>query len=235
MGSLALDVEFVVAPDGADGGGPLVVVGPNGAGKSSLLLALLGALPIERGRVEVGGHVLVDTARGVRVPIEERRLGYVPQDYGLFPHLTVGENVAFVARRGPARERPESEREATRLVAELGLAHLAGRRPLTLSGGEKQRVALARALAARPRALLLDEPLAALDVRSRGEVRAFLCETLRALGLPSIVVTHEPADARALGGQVLVLEGGKVTQRGAWSDLVRAPATAFVEALTRAE
>ena len=201
-GPWLLDVELETS-------GTLVVVGPNGAGKTTLLLALLGALKPKSGRVEVDGVSLFD------LPVEERRLGFLPQDYALFPHLTVEENVAFGG--GPAR------------LAELQLEPLRARKPATLSGGEKQRVALARALAVSPRALLLDEPLAALDVQSRRSVRAFLAAYLKQLALPTLVVTHDLEDAKALGGDLVVLEQGKVVQRGTFDELAARPATAFVE------
>jgi molybdate transport system ATP-binding protein len=119
------------------------------------------------------------------------------------------------------------------VLTDLAIAELAERRTRSLSGGEKQRVALARALCVRPRALLLDEPLAALDVHARREVREFLARYLRELGLPTIVVTHDPADAQALGSEIVVLERGRITQRGTWGDLVRAPGSRFVEEFTQ--
>jgi molybdate transport system ATP-binding protein len=213
-------------------GGTLVVVGPNGAGKTSLLSLLLGVLPCEHARIQVGDAVLLDTGAGIDVPLEERRLGYVPQDYALFPHLSVAENIAFAVRSGwrGRRQSPlEVDQQVNAALRQLGVTQLGGRSPQMLSGGEKQRVALARALSVRPRALLLDEPLAALDVHARREVRTSLAETLKALGLPTIVVTHDPADARLLGQRIMVLESGRVTQVGAWAELVDRPASRFVE------
>jgi molybdate transport system ATP-binding protein len=216
VGGVSLEVELQTGP------GTVVLVGPNGAGKTSLLRQVLGVAPAARGRVVSDGEVLLDTAAGVDVPVERRRLGYVPQHYALFPHLTVRENVEFGAP-SPAR--------VVALLEELELAPLARRRPVGLSGGERQRVALARALAAEPRALLLDEPLAALDVRSRAQVRVFLAAYLEKLALPAIVVTHDAADARALGKRVAVLESGRITQIGTWEELTRAPASPFVAQL----
>lgn len=208
----------------------LVLIGPNGAGKSSLLSAILGALPVERGRIAVREAVLLDTAAGIDEPIERRRLGYLPQDYALFPHLSVRENVAFaLASASPTRDRDERTLQVDALLAELGLEALAERSTRALSGGEKQRVALARALSIAPRALLLDEPLAALDVHSRAEVRAFLAAYLAKLALPTIVITHDAADARQLGSQLAALEDGKITQLGTWQELKAAPRTRFVE------
>ncbi|HTN83481.1 MAG TPA: ABC transporter ATP-binding protein [Sorangium sp.] len=214
------------------GGGTLALVGPNGAGKTSLLSVLLGVLPVERGRVEVGAAVLLDTARGLDVPVEERRIGYVPQDYALFPHLTVRENVAFAVRSAASGRGGAARAERVdAMLNELGVAAHAGRRTQALSGGEKQRVALARALSVSPRALLLDEPLAALDVHSRREVRAFLAGYLRALSIPTVVVTHDASDARLLGHRIAVLEAGRVTQTGTWDELAARPASRFVEEL----
>ncbi|WP_437652636.1 ABC transporter ATP-binding protein [Sorangium sp. So ce1182] len=229
VGRLLLDAQIDT------GGGTLALVGPNGAGKTSLLSVLLGVLPVERGRVEVGAAVLLDTARGVDVPVEERRIGYVPQDYALFPHLSVRENVEFAVRSAPPRrsvvDRAARAERVDAMLNELGIAAHAGRRTQALSGGEKQRVALARALSVSPRALLLDEPLAALDVHSRREVRAFLAGYLRALALPTIVVTHDASDARLLGHRIAVLEAGRVTQTGTWDELAARPASRFVEEL----
>ncbi|MCC7074497.1 MAG: ATP-binding cassette domain-containing protein [Deltaproteobacteria bacterium] len=213
------------------GDGTLLLVGPNGAGKSTLLSLLLGALPCARGHIEVGGAVLFDDRTRVNVPIEARRFAYLPQDYGLFPHLSVRENLAFAVRCRAGRRDPTLDARVDDALAAFGLTSLAARRPRTLSGGEQQRVALARAVATRPRALLLDEPLAALDVAARQDVRASLVETLARLALPTVVITHDPADLRALGGRVVVLERGRVTQQGSLAELRARPATRFVEQL----
>ncbi|XYI00029.1 ABC transporter ATP-binding protein [Sorangium sp. So ce1128] len=226
VGRVRVDAEIET------GEGTLALVGPNGAGKTSLLSLLLGVLPVERGRVEVGGAVLLDTDAGVDVPVERRGIGYVPQDYALFPHLSVRENIEFAVRSDSSR-RSGAARAArvTAMLHDLGIAEHAHRRTQTLSGGEQQRVALARALSVSPRALLLDEPLAALDVHSRREVRAFLAGYLRALALPTIVVTHDAEDARLLGQRIAVLEAGRVTQAGTWEDLAARPGSRFVEEL----
>ncbi len=228
VGRLSLEVAFDSGP------GTLVLLGPNGAGKTTLLSLLLGVLRPGHGRIAVGDAVLYDSTERIDVPVESRRLGYVPQDYALFPHLTVRENIAFAWRSAAARGAPHAQAKADEARAVesalegLGIRALSDRRPDTLSGGEQQRVALARAISVSPRALLLDEPLAALDVHARGEVREFFAGTLERLAIPSIVITHDPADARLLGQRVLVLEAGRVTQSGTWDELVRAPATDFV-------
>ncbi len=239
VASLSLTMRLADADRSMDvaletGPGALVLLGPNGAGKSTLLRFALGLVPGATGRVTAGDDTLFDSARGVDVPLERRRLGYVPQRYALFSHLDVLGNVEFaLACAEPGRPSRERAQAARALLDRLGLQAFATRRPSTLSGGEQQRVALARALAGRPRALLLDEPLAALDVHARRDVRAFLAAWLDEVALPAIVVTHDAADARALGARVAVLEAGRVTQLGTWDDLARAPATPFIAALTR--
>jgi ABC-type sulfate/molybdate transport systems ATPase subunit len=223
LGALALDVAFeVTAP-------PLAVVGPNGAGKTTLLLALLGIVHPDDGQVVLGGRTLFDRRSAVSLPPEDRHIAYVPQDYGLFPHLSASENVQFaLGCRRPAPPAGQRRQEARALLDRLGAGGYADRRPAALSGGERQRVALARALATAPRALLFDEPFAALDVFARDEVRAYLRDRLADLGLPAVVVTHDRADVAALGADVLVVEAGRVTQHGPLSDLEARPATDYV-------
>ncbi len=226
IGRLAVDLELDTSP------GTLVLIGPNGAGKSSLLDLLLGVRQVDEGHIHVGGDVLLDTASGVALPVEERRIGYVPQDYALFPHLSVRANIDFaLAARGESPDRALAER-VDAVLRDLHLEGYGDRRIHALSGGEKQRVALARALSVRPRALLLDEPLAALDVHARREVREFLAGYLEDLSLPTIVVTHDAADARMLSHRIAVLEAGKLTQTGTWDQLATAPASRFVEEFT---
>jgi molybdate transport system ATP-binding protein len=221
-GALAIDVAFRTAD------APLVLAGPNGAGKTRALMMILGASRPARGRVTLDGTALYDGARGVDLPVEERRIGFLPQRYALFPHLDVLGNVAFGIAANPRAERLRRAREA---LDEVDAGALAARRPGELSGGETQRVALARALAARPRALLLDEPLAALDVSIRREMRRFLAARLRAWSIPTVIVTHDRADAEALEGDIVVIESGAVTQRGRLAELAAAPATEFVRQL----
>ena len=221
-GTLSIDVSFRAVA------APLVIVGPNGAGKTQTLMMILGASRPRRGRVILDGTPLFDDERGLDLPVEERRIGFLPQRYALFPHLDVLSNVGYGIAAASPQERRRLAREVLR---ELDAESLAERRPAELSGGETQRVALARALASRPRALLLDEPLAALDVSIRRDMRRFLAERLRAWSLPTVVVTHDCADAEALDGDVVVLEGGAVAQRGRLAELAAEPATAFVRQL----
>ena len=217
-GSFALSLSFSVEP-----GATLCVLGPNGAGKSTLLGAIAGTVPTS-GSVTVGDRELLG------IPVEERRVGYLFQEYLLFPHLGVLENVAFGPRvQGVARA--VANARAAEWLSRLGIRELADRRPSQLSGGQAQRVALARALAGEPEVLLLDEPLAALDVEVRDEVRAELAEHLAEWGGTAIVVTHDLADARALASDILVLEGGRATQHGTLGELVLHPATAYIRRL----
>jgi len=203
----------------------LVLAGPNGAGKSTTLKAILGAVRPERGRITIGGTEVFDAARALDVPTELRAIGYVPQAYALFPHLTALENAAF-GLRGPDRAA-----RARAMLERLGVADLAHRRPTSLSGGEQQRVALARALAPEPRLLLLDEPLAALDVVSRRQVRRFLADRLRSLEIPSIVVTHDIDDARTLGDRLAILERGRVVDSGDLTSVLKRRTSPFAAEL----
>lgn len=200
--------------------GLTALVGPNGAGKTTLLRSLLGDLEPTAGRIALGESVLFDAERRVDVPLERRRLGYVSQHPLLFPDLDVLDNVAFGLQGPQRRERAEG------LLATFGLERLARRPPDGLSGGERQKIALARALAPGPRALLLDEPFAALDADAHQELRRWLSDWLRTAGLPVLLVTHDANDVRALGAPILALEGGRVVLHGS-----PAPATPFLRAL----
>ena len=199
----------------------VALVGPSGAGKTSVLRAVAGLLRPRAGRIALDGRVWFDRELGIDLPPEERSVGFVFQDYALFPHLTVAGNVAFGARR------PVGE-----LLDRFGLAELARARPGELSGGERQRVALARALARDPAVLLLDEPLAALDAQTRASVRAELRGVLRELALPTLLVTHDFEDAAALASRAGVLSEGRLLQVGTPAELVAAPADQFVARFT---
>ncbi len=201
----------------------LALVGPSGAGKTTVLSAIAGLATPGDGRIALGEQVWFDARAGVRLPPERRSVGMVFQDYALFPHLSVRENVAF---GGTAR--------VDALLERMRIADLAGERPGSLSGGERQRVALARALAREPGVLLLDEPLAALDAHTRATVRAELQDVLAELRLPVIVVTHDFRDAAALADRAAVIVDGRVRQEGTVGALVEAPADAFVAAFTGA-
>jgi molybdate transport system ATP-binding protein len=219
-----LDVDLAVAP-----GEVVAVLGPNGAGKSTLLRAVCGLAPITSGEVRLGGRV-VDDGADVLVPPVERRIGMVFQDYRLFPHLRVVDNVAFGVRRDGLSK--AARRDVTiGWLERLGIADLAGRKPDRISGGQAQRVALARALAGDPVALLLDEPLAALDAGTRLDVRGELREHLHGFAGPTLLVTHDPLDALVLADRIVVLEDGRVTQEGLALDVARRPATDYVARL----
>nr|WP_269326515.1 ABC transporter ATP-binding protein [Kineosporia mesophila] len=208
----------------------LAVLGPNGAGKTTLLRALAGLLALREGHVEVGGARWDDPAANLFVPTTDRRVGLVFQDYRLFPHLSVLDNVAFAARARGAR-RGVARTGAAQVLERLGLDSLAARRPDQLSGGQAQRVALARALASEPAMVLLDEPLAALDARTRLEIRTELRRHLSAFAGPSIVVTHDPLEALVLADRILVLEEGRIAQTGTPSEVARRPVTEYVARL----
>ncbi|MBS1870078.1 MAG: ABC transporter ATP-binding protein [Actinobacteria bacterium] len=227
VGALRLDLALAVAD-----GECLALAGPSGAGKTSVLRAVAGLLTPARGRVVCGGETWLDTAARVELAPERRRCGYVFQDYALFGHLSAWRNVAYGLPRELARR--ERRTAAIALLERFGMAALADARPATLSGGERQRVALARALAARPRALLLDEPLAALDARSAAAAGRELAVLLRELQVPAILVTHDFAEAALLGDAVAVLDAGRIVQRGSAAELAAAPASAFVADLTGA-
>jgi molybdate transport system ATP-binding protein len=203
--------------------GTVALVGPSGAGKTSVLRAIAGLVRPLRGRIALGEDVWLDSARRIFRKPDERRVGLVFQEYALFPHLTVRQNVAFAGK-----ERADEYLERFRI------SHLAGARPDALSGGERQRVALARALARGPGVILLDEPLSALDAHTKGTVRAELQELLRELELPTILVTHDFEDAAALADQVGVMVEGQLRQFATPDVLVDRPNDAFVASFTGA-
>ena len=222
-----LDVDVVVEP-----GEVVAVLGPNGAGKSTLLRAVCGLDPLTAGRISSDDIVLDDPDAGVLVPPSKRRIGLVFQDYRLFPHLSVVDNVAFGPRSRGASRRDARDRSMT-LLQQLGIDELAQRRVDGISGGQAQRVALARALASQPQVLLLDEPLAALDAGTRLDVRAWLREHLdsRLFAGPTLLVTHDALDALVLADRIVVLEDGHITQQGTALEVARRPATDYVARL----
>lgn len=189
----------------------LVIFGPSGAGKSLLLHLLAGIHRPDRGRMAIDGHVLCDIAAGLCRPARDRRIGFVFQDYALFPHLSVFDNVAF-AMTGAwhGRIRPSHRQRIMDLLATLQVEHLADSRPGQISGGQRQRVAMARALVADPRAIFLDEPLSALDPLLRRAIRSELVQTLEHLDLPAIVITHDPDDVEAFAQGLVVVDNGRV-------------------------
>jgi molybdate transport system ATP-binding protein len=206
-------------------GETVALVGPSGAGKTTTLRVVAGLLRPHHGLVEVDHETWLDTARGTDRPAEQRRVGYLFQEYALFPHLDVSANVRFGSPRGASVDD---------LLERFQIGTLGRARVRELSGGERQRVALARALARRPATLLLDEPLSALDAHTKAAVRGELHELLRELGLPTIVVTHDFDDAAALADRIGVIVEGRVVQEGTVAELVARPQDAFVASLTGA-
>lgn len=226
-GSFALRAELSVPP------GLTVLLGPSGAGKSLTLQAITGLAPLDAGRITLGKRVLADVAAGSALPPSQRHLGYVPQASALFPHLSVAGNVAYALPRlglaWPAGRQSWRDVHARRVADLLALVRLPGfeqRSARGLSGGEAQRVALARALAAEPEALLLDEPLSALDGPTRAALRDDLRAVVLASGVPALVVTHDLAEARALADRLVVLIDGRVVAQGALEDVLASPPTA---------
>ncbi len=208
----------------------LGVLGPNGAGKTTLLRALAGLTPIDRGEIRLAGVTLDRPSEGVFVVPEERRIGLVFQNYRLFPHLSVRDNVAFGPRsRGAGRA--GSRELAAPWLDRLDLGGLAERKPAELSGGQAQRVALARALAADPALLLLDEPLAALDAQTRLDLRGQLRDYVSGFTGPVLLVTHDPLEAMVLADRLLVIEDGRVVQDGSPAEVAGRPATQYVARL----
>jgi molybdate transport system ATP-binding protein len=222
LGSLDLDMVFTV-----DEGEVVALLGPNGAGKTTLLRAVAGLVPFRSGHVRLDGKLLEDTATGEYVPTERRPIGFVFQDYLLFPHLNVLDNVAFGLRsRGVSRQ--AAAEKAAYWLDRVGLKSSAASKPAELSGGQRQRVALARALAPDPRLLLLDEPLAALDVTTRAEVRRDLKRHLESFEGIRLLVTHDPLEAVAMADRLIVMEGGHLVQTGTAAEVTEHPRSQYV-------
>ena len=220
VGDFHLDVELAIPT------GPVLLVGPNGAGKTTLLRALAGGPVRVDGTLRVHGETWVEAGRQ-RAP-EARGVGYLPQGGALFPHLDVLDNVAFGA---PGRSRAERHEKARAALDAHGAGSLTGRTPRTLSGGERQRVALARAMVRQPSLLLLDEPLAALDVRSRREIRHLLTPALRAPGRTGVAATHDPRDVHAWGGTLVLVDDGRARVLGTLAGVLRGPMEPFLDEL----
>jgi molybdate transport system ATP-binding protein len=224
-GSFTLAVSLAAAA-----GQVLGLLGPNGAGKSTLLSAVAGLTPVSAGRITLAGQVMDDADAGTFVEPSGRPVGFVFQNYRLFPHLTVADNVAFSPRaRGLGRRAARSA--ASHWLDRLGLADLADRKPDQLSGGQAQRVALARALAGQPALLLLDEPLSALDAGTRLDVQAELKRHLAEFTGPCLLVTHDPLEALVLADRLVVLENGRIVQEGTPAQIARQPRTDYVAKL----
>jgi molybdate transport system permease protein len=208
---------------------PLSILGPSGAGKTMLLRCIAGLEQPDRGRIALNHRILWDSERRIQISARERRVGMLFQHYALFPHRTVAENISFGLRHLPGEER--AKRVAT-LVERTRIAGLERRYPHELSGGEQQRAALARALAIEPEALLLDEPLSALDTHLRSQMEAQLQETFAAYLRPALLVTHNIEEAYRLGEQLLVLSRGRVAAFGSKEEIFRHPPSLAVAQLT---
>lgn len=221
-GGFHLDAQMEIAP-----GEVVAVVGPNGAGKSTLVAALAGLQRLEAGRITLDDLILDCPADRVYLPPERRPIGVVFQGLLLFPHLSALDNVAFGLRCRKVR-RAKARHEAAEWLGRVGLSGFEARRPAQLSGGQAQRVALARALAIRPQMLLLDEPLSALDVGTRAEVRRDLKNGLTSCNGVRVIVTHDPGEALALADRLVVMEGGRVVQAGPSKEVTACPRSAYV-------
>ena len=214
LGGFQIRAEFD-APSGA----VTALFGPSGAGKTSLVSMVAGLLKPDRGRIALGGRALFDSAGRVNLPPERRRLGYVFQEGRLFPHLSVRSNLTYGLKLVP----PAQRRLGLEQVVDLmGIGHLLGRRPATLSGGEKQRVAVGRALLTSPRLLLMDEPLASLDRARKDEVIPFLSRLTAELDMPILYVTHSAREIRLLADRVLMVDQGRITGSCSAADLAPA-------------
>jgi molybdate transport system permease protein len=221
--NFTLDVAFKTV------GGPLGILGPSGAGKTMLLRSIAGLEHPDMGRIALDGRVLFDSEKRINIPVRDRRVGMLFQNYALFPHLTVAENVAF-----GLHELPRDQQES-RTAEALGRTHataLRDRYPRQISGGEQQRAALARALSIEPHALLLDEPLSALDTHLRGQIETLLQETFAAFGKPALMVTHNMEEAYRLAAHLLVLTSGRVAAFGPREEIFSHPPTLEVARLT---
>lgn len=194
-----------------------VLFGPSGAGKTTVLDCITGLKRPDSGKIMVNDSTVFDSSAGIDVPVQHRNIGYLFQDLALFPHLTVWQNVMY----GTSREEPERQRKHAReLLSQFGIDGLTGRYPNDLSGGERQRVALARSLVTEPRALLLDEPLAALDRQTRGKIIADLKRWNEARNLPVLYVTHSAREALSLGGNALLMRSGRIEASGPVNALI---------------
>ncbi|HUF52487.1 MAG TPA: ABC transporter ATP-binding protein [Dehalococcoidia bacterium] len=224
VGEFTLDAAFV-SP-----GGTLAVVGPSGAGKSLTLKAIAGILRPDAGRIVIGGLVVFDGESGLDLPPQLRKVGYVPQEYALFPHLTVDGNIGFGLHAGADRAARIAE-----LLALTGLGRQRGLRPAQLSGGQRQRVALARALAVRPTVLLLDEPFSAVDAPTRITLMEDVARVLADARTPAVLVTHNRDEALRLGDRIAVMMSGRVRQVGSPSEVFSAPVDEDVAAFVGVE
>lgn len=225
LAAFELDVSFRTE------GGITALFGPSGAGKSLTLRHVAGLATADAGRIALGDHVLFDSGQAIHVPPRNRDVGLVFQDYALFPHLSVGSNVAYALSGWPRSRREERVEELLRV---MGLEGYQRRDPANLSGGERQRVALARALAPEPRILLLDEPFGALDFRVRRGLRQALLDLHRRTAVPMVLVTHSLSDVRELSDSLVLLDRGRVVAAGGTDALLADPGSEEAAVLLQA-
>ncbi len=225
LGGFDLDIELAV-----QAGQVVALLGPNGAGKTTALRALAGLRPLTGGHIRLGGELIDDPAGDVFLPPEKRPVGVVFQDYLLFPHLSAADNIAFGPRRR-GMSKHDARAVAASWLSRVGLTDYANRKPRHLSGGQAQRVALARALAVDPALLLLDEPLAALDARTRVDTRAELHQHLHGHPGATLIVTHDPLDAMMLADHLVVIENGRIVQQGDATAITAQPRTDYIARL----
>src|SRR5262245_3213177 len=206
--SFTLDLEFN-APDGVT-----IIFGPSGSGKTTCLRAIAGIVTPDEGHIALGDRLYFDSASGINLPVQQRRVGFVFQDYALFPHFTAEQNVTYGLRDDRGASRARKQEKARELLALLGIEYTAHQYPRELSGGEGQRVALARALASDPAIMLLDEPLSAVDVKTRAVLLAEIVSTQQRTGIPFIYVTHHSREAIEIGSHAIVIDRGKIIRQG---------------------
>ena len=228
QGGFAVDVEIEIRP-----GETAALLGPNGAGKSTLVEVLSGLMAIDEGNIRLDDLLLDSPADGLFVPPEDRKIGVVFQDYLLFPHMTVLDNVSF-GLRAKTESKASASAIAKTWLEKLGINHLAPKRADDLSGGEAQRVALARALTPNPNLLLLDEPMSALDATTRVEIRRELADALDGFSGPRLLITHDPTEAFLLADEIYVMDAGLITQRGSAEEIRLKPRTAYAADLAGA-
>jgi molybdate transport system ATP-binding protein len=206
--SFTLDLEFT-APEGVT-----IIFGPSGSGKTTCLRSIAGIVTPDAGRISLGDRLYFDSTSGVNLPVQQRRVGFMFQDYALFPHLTAEQNVAYGLRDDRGANKGRKRERAHELLSLLGIEYAARQYPRELSGGEGQRVALARALASDPAIMLLDEPLSAVDVKTRALLLAEIATTQRRTGIPFIYVTHHTGEAIEIGNHAVIIDRGKVIRQG---------------------
>ena len=223
-GSLSLDIDL------AGGARPIALIGANGSGKTTLLRTILGLEKAQMCKVRIGEQILHDSKEGIEVPVENRNLAYLPQGLGLFPHMTVAENLRFMKAGDNSSNAPGKGDESNRIMEELGVIKFSNRLPGQLSAGERQKVALARVLLQKPGMVLLDEPASALDILARREVRIILATHLTELGTPTLLVNHDFSDVKQLSADLAYLCGGKIVQQGSLEELQALTGDGFLSA-----